>query len=175
MGRPCGTPILVEVKRTNSMRDVRGALVALAYLVHGERSTSKAVCVLVDSRLSHGRLQEELQRLRGVLHPAIANRIDFLVDKGAPSHNVVAFSGSLEDVSNDFYTWLEELVATERLRGHTPQLPPRQIVVATLAQLRLLEPTTSDGQASAGNMRRELPDRGDRAQGTHRQGLAGRL
>jgi hypothetical protein len=129
--------ILVEVKRTNSMRDVRGALVALAYLLQGEPSTSRAVCVLVDSRLSHGRLQEELHRLRGVLRPKIAERIHFLVDKGAPRHDVVAFSGSLEDVSNDFYTWLEELVATERLRGHTPQLPPRQIVVAALAQLRL--------------------------------------
>ena len=133
---PAG-PILVEVKRTNSMRDVRGALVTLAYLVRGEPSTSRAVCVLVDSRLSHGRLQDELHRLRGVLHPEIADRIHFLLDKGAPSHNAVAFSGSLEDVSNDFYTWLGELIAAERLRGHTPQLPSRQIVVAALAQLRL--------------------------------------
>jgi hypothetical protein len=52
---PAG-PILVEVKRTNSMRDVRGALLALAYLVHGESSTSQAVCVVVDSRLSQARL-----------------------------------------------------------------------------------------------------------------------
>lgn len=133
---PAGT-ILVEVKRTNSMRDVRDALLALAYLVRREPPTSKAVCVLVDSRLSYGRLQDELHQLREVVHPEIADRIHFLVDKSAANSNVVAFSGSLDNVSSDFYTWLEELVATERLRGHTPQLPPRQIVVAALAQLRL--------------------------------------
>ena len=133
---PTGT-ILVEVKRTNSMRDVRDALLALAYLVRREPPTSKAVCVLVDSRLSYGRLQDELHQLREVVHPAIADRIHFLVDKSAASRNVVTISGSLENASSDFYTWLEELVATERLRGHTPQLPPRQIVVAALAQLRL--------------------------------------
>lgn len=133
---PNGT-ILVEVKRTNSMRDVRNALLALAYLVHREPPTSKAVCVLIDSRLSDGRLQDELHQLREVVHPVIADRIHFLVDKSAASRNVIAFSGSLENASSDFYTWLEELVATERLRGHAPQLPPRQIVVAALAQLRL--------------------------------------
>lgn len=132
-----GGSILVEVKRTNSMRDVRGALVALAYLVDGEPLTSRAVCVLVDSRLSCARLEEELHRLRGVLRPEIADRVHFLAGKAGGSRDMVAFSGSLEHAPSDFYTWLEELVATERLRGHAPQLPPRQIVVATLAQLRL--------------------------------------
>lgn len=166
---PAG-PILVEVKRTNSIRDVRGALVALAYMVHGEPSTSRAVCVLVDSRLSHGRLQEELHRLRGVLRPEIADRIHFLVDKGAPSHNVAAFSGSLEDVPSDFYTWLDDLVATQRLCGHTPQLPPRQIVVATLAQLRLwnqppvtvkhLQETCGVSYPTVATVLKELTDKG---------------
>lgn len=129
--------ILVEVKRTNSMRDVRGALLALAYLVHGEPSTAQAVCVLVDSRLSQGRLQEELNRLRGVLRPELAKRIHFLADKGAASNGPAAFSGSLVGAPSAFYAWLVDLVANERLRGHAPQLPQRQIVVATLAQLRL--------------------------------------
>jgi hypothetical protein len=129
--------ILVEVKRTNSMRDVRDALLALAYLVRREPPTSTAVCVLVASRLSYSRLHDELHKLREVVHPGIADRIHFLVDKSDASRNVVAFSGSLEDASSDFYTWLENLVAAERLRGHRPQLPPRQMVVAALAQLRL--------------------------------------
>ena len=129
--------IVVEVKRTNSMRDVRHALLALAYLVHHEPSTSKAVCVLVDSRLSQGRLDDELHQLRAVVHPAIANRIHFLVDKSGATHSVAAFSGSLEDAPSAFYTWLEKLVTTERRRGHRHPLPPRQMVVATLAQLRL--------------------------------------
>ena len=129
--------ILVEVKRTNSMRDVRHALLALAYLIHREPSTSKAVCVLVDSRLSQGRLHDELHQLREVVHPAIANRIHFLVDKSGATRSVAAFSGSLEDASSAFYTWLEKLVTTESRRDHRHPLPPRQMVVATLAQLRL--------------------------------------
>lgn len=129
--------ILVEVKRTNSMRDVRDALLALAYLVRQESPTSKAVCVLVDSRLSYGRLQDELRQLREVIHPAIAARIHFLVDKSDPRRNTVAFSGSLEDAPSGFYTWLKDLVAAERMGAHKPQLPPRQMVVAALAQLRL--------------------------------------
>jgi hypothetical protein len=138
-GRWEGTagPILVEVKRTNSMRDVRGALLALAYLVDGESSKSQAVCVVVDSRLSQARLGEELNRLRGVLRPELADRIHFLANRGAQSHGPTAFSGSLEAVPSAFYEWLEGLITTERLRGHAPKLPQRQIVVATLAQLRL--------------------------------------
>lgn len=166
---PAGS-ILVEVKRTNSMRDVRGALVALAYLVDSEPPTSRAVCVLVDSRLSHGRLEEELHRLRGVLRPEIADRVHFLADKGGPSHNGVAFNGSLEHAPSDFYKWLEELVATERLRGYAPQLPPRQIVVATLAQLRLwnqppvtvkhLQETCRVSYPTVANVLKELSDKG---------------
>lgn len=166
---PAGS-ILVEVKRTNSMRDVRGALVALAYLVDGEPATSRAVCVLVDSRLSHGRLGEELHRLRGVLRPEIADRVHFLADKRSPSHNVVAFSGSLEHAPSDFYTWLEELVANERMRGHTQQLPPRQIVAATLAQLRLwnqppvtvkyLQETCRVSYPTVATVLKELTDKG---------------
>lgn len=129
--------ILAKVKRTNSVRDVRDALVALAYLVRREPPSSKAVCVLVGSRLSYGRLQDELHQLREVIHPAIAERIHFLVDKGDPGRNAAAFSGSLEDAPSEFYPWLDELVAAERPRGHRPQLPPRQMVVAVLAQLRL--------------------------------------
>jgi hypothetical protein len=131
-------PILVEVKRTNSMRDVRGALLALAYLVRSEPSTAEAVCVLVDSRLSQSRLKAELNQLRSVLRPQIADRIHLLVDKRTSGNGWIALSKSLEGaVDSDFYAWLKELVSTEHLRGHARQLPPRQIVVATLAQLRL--------------------------------------
>jgi hypothetical protein len=171
-------PILVEVKRTNSMRDVRGALLALAYLVQSEPSTAEAVCVLVDSRLSQSRLEEELNQLRGVLRPQIADRIHLLVDKRAPGHGRLALSGSLEGVPSDFYAWLEELVATENLRGHAPQLPPRQIVVATLAQLRLwneppvtvkrLQETSGASYPTVAIALKELTDKGWLEDGSER-------
>lgn len=125
--------ILVEVKKTNSVRDVRGAFLALAYLIEQEPPENQAVCVLVDTRLSLGRLHEELTHFRQVIHPAIANRIHFLV--GA-RHGVVP-KGSMPDAPVEFYGWLADLIAHERQNGQPPQLPPRQIVVAALVQLRL--------------------------------------
>jgi len=132
-----GGAVLVEFKKTHSMRDVRHALLTLAYLIRREPPSTTAVCVLVDSRLSDNRLREELQQLRQVIHPEIASRVHYLVDKGDASRNIVAFSGSLTDAPADFYPWLEAQVAAERVRGHGPQLPPRQGVIAALAQLRL--------------------------------------
>lgn len=130
--------IHVEVKKTNSVRDVRGALLTLAYILGAEPSKNQAVCVVVETRLSSGRLSTELVRFRQVIHPAIANRIHLLVGKGdAQEHNVNAFSGSMEDVPAGFYDWLKELVANELQSVYAHQLPPRQNVVAVLAQLRL--------------------------------------
>lgn len=136
--------VLVEFKRTHSMRDVRHALLTLAYLIRNEPPSTTAVCVLVDSRLSDSRLRDELQQLRQVIHPEIASRVHYLVDKGDAGRSIVAFSGSLTDAAADFYPWLEAQVAAERGRGHGPQLPPRQGVIAALAQLRLrnLAPVT---------------------------------
>jgi len=143
----CGA-VLVEFKRTHSMRDVRHALLTLAYLIRHEPPSTTAVCVLVDSRLSDSRLRDELKQLRQVIHPEIASRVHYLVDKGHIAkdrgRNTVAFSGSLTDAPADFYPWLEAQVAAERVRGHGPQMPPRQGVIAALAQLRLrnLAPVT---------------------------------
>jgi hypothetical protein len=136
-----GGAVLVEFKKTHSMRDVRHALLTLAYLIRREPPSTTAVCVLVGSRLSDNRLREELQQLRQVIHPEIASRVHYLVGKGPSakdsSRNIVAFSGSLTDAPADFYPWLEARVAAGRVRGHGPQLPPRQGVIAALAQLRL--------------------------------------
>lgn len=130
--------IYVEVKRTNSVRDVRGALLSLAYLIGQEPSGNQAVCAVVETRLSYGRLEAELVKFRQVIHPAIANRIHFLIGKGgAQKHKLNAFSGSIEDVPTEFFEWLAELVDIERLNVRSHQLPSRQIVVAALAQLRL--------------------------------------
>ncbi len=130
-------PIHVEVKKSSSVRDVRDTFLTFAYLIRDEPTLRQAVCVLVDSRLSVGRLQKELDRFRAVVHPTIADRIHFLVDKCGPQRNVAAFSGSMGSEPSEFYAWLGKLVRTERLRAPRPPLPARQVVIAALAQLRL--------------------------------------
>ncbi len=129
--------IVVEVKKTNSVRDVRGAFLALAYLIMGEPSGTSAVCVIVETRLSSARLQNELARFRQVIHPDIAGRIHFLVEQRQAQNSATAFGGSLDDAPDAFYDWLTDLVASERLNGHVPPLPARQTVIAALARLRL--------------------------------------
>jgi DNA-binding MarR family transcriptional regulator len=119
------------------MRDVRDAFLALAYLLRAEPASNQAVCVLVESRLSDGRLQEEIHSFRAVIHPEIAHRVHFLVDKGSSKNNKPAFSGSLQNAPSEFYEWLGEWVANEPLSGRAPRLAPRQLVAAALAQLRL--------------------------------------
>lgn len=100
------------------------------------------------------------------------------MDKSAPGHDRLALSGSLEGVPDDFYVWLEELVATEHLRGHAPRLPPRQIVVATLAQLRLcnqppvtvkrLQETSGASYPTVATVLKELADKGWLEDGSER-------
>ena len=129
--------VLVQLKKTNSVRDVRGVFLALAYLLHDEPASSRAVCVLTGSRLTRDRVQDELDRFRALVRPAIADRVHFLIDRGDPRRNIVAFDGSLVDAPSEFLQWLERQLATERLQERAPQLPARQAVVAVLAQLRL--------------------------------------
>jgi hypothetical protein len=133
-------PILIEVKRTSSVRDLRGALVALAYLVERDASICAAVCVVVESRLSDARLSEELGRFRSVLRPEIGARVHLLADPGAAGaqgEGRAAVDGSIAELPDAFHAWLEQLLTTERQRGRSPSLPPRQGVVAALAQLQL--------------------------------------
>lgn len=129
--------VLVEVKKTHSVRDVRDAFLALAYRLSAEPASSTAVCVLVESRLSASRLQEEMRRFRAVIHPKIANRVNFLLAKGSPKDKRAAFIGSMPGVPGEFGEWLGERVASGASGGHAPQLAPRQRVVAALAQWRL--------------------------------------
>lgn len=109
--------IHVEVKKTNSVRDVRGTLLTLAYIIGQEPTKGEAVCVVVDTRRSSGRLNEELVRFRQVIHPAIADRIHFLVgERGAQEHSVNAFSGSMEDAPAGFLTgWKNWLPMSSRM------------------------------------------------------------
>lgn len=129
--------IVVDLKRTNSIRDIRGVLLALAYRIADDPAIAVAACVLVATKLSRKRLNEELERFRKVAHPAIASRIHFLVNKRDERGNAAAFDGSVHGLPGEFYVWLAQLISNESVNGQKKQLPARQIVIAALAQLRL--------------------------------------
>lgn len=132
-----GGAVLVEFKKTHSMRDVRHALLTLAYLIRREPPSTTAVCVLVDSRLSDNRLRDELQQLTEVIRPEIAKRIHYLIANGDADRDTLAFTGSLAEAPSEFYSWLRAQGATVRPRDYGVQLPRRQRVIAALAQFRL--------------------------------------
>lgn len=73
-----GGDILVEVKRTSNARDLRDALLALAYALEKEAGRARGLCVLTKTRFSEPRLQEELARFRSVVRPGLGDLI-FLV------------------------------------------------------------------------------------------------
>lgn len=129
--------ILVDIKSTNSMRDVRGALLALAYLIADGPAKSRAVCVFVGTRLSVKRLQEELTRFRQVCHPSIAQRIHFLLVRRDNPLKAYTFVGSMDPAPDGFLNWLAQRVSATAIPSLNLQLPARQTVVAALAQLRL--------------------------------------
>lgn len=67
--------VLVEVKRSSNARDVRDALIGLAFALDEEPSSSQAICLLGQTRLTHKRLNEEVQRFRRIVRPDLAGRI----------------------------------------------------------------------------------------------------
>jgi len=69
--------LILEVKRTSSAVDLRGVLLSLSYVLLCE-STSRAVCVLVDTRLTQDRLQDELARFREIVPAELADRVFLL-------------------------------------------------------------------------------------------------
>lgn len=72
---PAGPDVLAEIRRTSTARDVREALVALAYAVSISPRPATGLCVIADSRLSGARLRAELDRFRTIVRPDLAARL----------------------------------------------------------------------------------------------------
>jgi hypothetical protein len=66
---------LIEVKRTNNARDLRGALLALAYALEKELASAQAMLVLTESKLSTARLREELSQFRNIVKDGVGRKI----------------------------------------------------------------------------------------------------
>ncbi len=124
----------VDIRQTNSARDLRDALLLLAYMLNDMPDMSQAVCVLLNSRLSKERAFDELSKLRGLVHAELAARLHVL-----PFCRGGRAAKSDLEVPESFLRWLEERVgsggnttafqsSTERRGG----VSAKQAVVAAL-------------------------------------------
>ena len=142
-----GGDVLVEVKRTNNVRDIRDGLLTLAYLLADEpTSTTALLCVLTtQSRLSPTRLNDEADRFLSVLRPNLADRVRLIRIQEAESGVKLPYAVEPEFLSSHavepgFLSWLKDVVARET----TGVRATRQTVTSALALswLRGAEPMT---------------------------------
>lgn len=144
---PAGPDVLVEIRRTNTARDVRDGLLTLAYAVQSASRPTSGVCVIVDGRLSSRRLEDELERFRSVVRPEISRHI-FLVR--AATQPVDFIDGDLPERSNTFMQALQTAIQEETAISRASRVTRQQVKAVlverwlsrqppvTLAELRRL-------------------------------------
>ena len=102
----------VKLVRSHNLRDLRGELLALAYgLALDGNPADQGLCLLLDSRITSQRLDEEIRLLQAVLQPKVAGRIR--IDHHAGRGKL---AGGL-DLGSEFQAWLSQLV--EQTTGRT--------------------------------------------------------
>jgi hypothetical protein len=126
--------VLVALKHSSNARDVRDVLLTLVYALVQEPTSSKALCLLSQSRFTRKRLLDELASFRAVLRPDLADRIAL-----AAMDNQGQLFGELPQDSPAFRKHLQERVRQELGAGTTRV--SRQSVKSHLAHLWL------DGQS----------------------------
>jgi hypothetical protein len=135
--------VLIEVKRTNNIRDIRDGLLSLTYVLAAEpQSTTALLCVLMPqsrllgsvhpsrplrtrlSRLSPTRLKLEIEYFRSVVRPNLAQRVRLIGIEDTESGIKLPY-----EAEPNFQSWLEDVVAREAtgVRGN------RQTVTSALA------------------------------------------
>lgn len=137
----------VEIMTSHNLRDLRGVLLALAYVVgNDEDPTAQALCVLVNSKITDKRLSDELAMFQTAVQPTLASRIHVCLYRGRGELNVQIHPGP------GFDEWLDDLVRRQDRRSASPG-STRHTVFAELirAWLRRSEPqTTTALQAATG-------------------------
>ena len=120
-----GGDILAEVKRTHNVRDIRSALLALAYSLVDAPDAAGAICVLTQSKLSQLRLNAELERFRGLVRHDVGKRIEL-----TRLEDIVKGQGS-SVLPHDpaFIAWIKGLAKRE-VKGSRVS---RQTVVSAMA------------------------------------------
>jgi hypothetical protein len=115
---------LVDLQATHNLRDIRGNLLALAYLLAKEPAGTQAACVLVGSKITQNRLAAELAMFRAVVRPSLGSRVhlaQLVGDKavGLPSPGA------------GFIEWLQGLVGQKAAPASAPS-SSRELVLAFL-------------------------------------------
>jgi hypothetical protein len=115
---------LVDLQGTHNLRDIRGNLLALAYLLAKEPAGTQAACVLVGSKITQDRLAAELALFRAAVRPSLGSRVHLaqLVDGrliGLPSPGT------------GFMAWLQGLVGEKVAPASTPN-SSREVVLGFL-------------------------------------------
>lgn len=101
---------LVEVQSTNNARDVRGALLALAYALEKELTSTQAMLVLTQSKLSTARLREELNRFRDIVKDGVGRKIHLVAFDEA----VDRMNGASAPLNEDLALFIRNLVLHEK-------------------------------------------------------------
>lgn len=100
---------LIEIKRTNNARDLRGAMLALAYALEKEMASAHAMLVLMESKLSTARLREELAQFRNIVKDGVGQKIHLL----AFGEDVNRMKGALPQLNDDLALFIHDLVLHE--------------------------------------------------------------
>jgi hypothetical protein len=144
---PAGPDVLAEIRRTSTARDVREALVALAYAVGTAPRPANGLCVIADSRLSGARLRSELDRFRAIVRPDLAARLYLAAAK---TGEVMYLDGESPETSQSFMKALFDAVREEGAVAGATRVTRQQVKAAlveralwglaplTLADLRRL-------------------------------------
>lgn len=137
----------VEIMTSHNLRDLRGVLLALAYVVgNDEDPTAQALCVLVDSKITDKRLSDELAMFHAAVQPALASRIHVCLYRGRGELKAQVHPGP------GFDEWLDELVRHQDRRSASPGSTQHTVFAELIrAWLRRSEPqTTTALQAATG-------------------------
>lgn len=118
--------VVVEILRTHNVRDIAGALLALAYQLQSEPPSTHGVVLLVQSRLSAKRMADEIGRFQSLLRPELAGRIHL-----TGLDQVTRWAAVLPPAKDaTFVAWLQKLAESEKQGGVRAS---RQNVISAVA------------------------------------------
>jgi DNA-binding transcriptional ArsR family regulator len=123
-GSPAQGEVLAEIKRTSSARDVREALLSLCYAVQRQGPAARGLCVIIDSRLSHQRLEAELASFKSIVRPDLASSV-FLATQGPDG----VLQGQMPLYDPSLTSALRDAIQRERSPG-TGRVTRQQVVAA---------------------------------------------
>jgi hypothetical protein len=137
-----GGDVLLKTKRTSTAVHLRGVLLSLAYVLVEEPPSSRAVCVLADTRLTKERVREELKRFREIIGAELGSRVYAVtIEDGALRGELTAIDDSI----------LRLIVDSAQRESANPANRVSQQTVKAAALTRWL---TSKGRLGVADMQR---------------------